>query len=183
MATMTEIEAAARSFSEKRRTLSDVCAGFQRDLEETKRRHLEALKLAVAKAKSEHAALCSLIAASPELFKKPRSVVLHGVKLGFEKGKGKLTIEDALKTIRLIRKHFPEQADVLIKTDEKPVKKALAQLAVDDLKKLAVLVESTGDVVFAKDTAADVDKLVSAFLKDDVEDEEGGETDELREAA
>jgi hypothetical protein len=182
MATMTEIETAAKTFSEKRGALSNVCAAFQRDLEATRRRHLEALKLAVAQAKGGHAALCSLIAASPELFTKPRSVVLHGVKLGYTKGKGKLTIEDDEKTVKLIRKHFPEQAEILIKTVEKPMKKALEELAVDDLKKLAVLVESTGDVVFAKDTAADVDKLVSAFLKDDVE--ERGETSEaIREAA
>ncbi len=183
MATMEQIEAAAKTFSERRRVLSEVCAGFQRDLEETKRRHLEALKLAVADAKAEHLALCTLIGQSPELFRKPRSVVLHGVKLGYAKGKGKMVIEDEEKTLRLIRRHFPDQADVLITTIERPAKKALELLAADDLKKLAVLLEGTGDVVFAKDTAAEVDKLVAAFLKDDVADESDGGAEEQREAA
>lgn len=175
MATMQQIEVAAQVFSQKRRELSDVCVGFQRDIEATKARHLQALKLAVAEAKAQHASLCSLLQQSPELFTKPRSVVLHGVKLGYMKGKGKMVIEDEDKTIKLIRKHFADQAEVLINTTESPAKKALEQLSVDELKKLAVQVESTGDVVFAKDTAADVDKLVKAFLKDDTEEEDASE--------
>src|SRR5258708_6319491 len=123
MATMGQIETAAQAFSRKRRALADVCEGFQADIEATKRRHLVALKLAVAEAKAEHAGLCSLLQQSGELFKKPRSVVLHGVKLGYQKGKGKMVIDDEVKTIALIEKHFPDQAEVLITTTKSPAKK------------------------------------------------------------
>lgn len=172
MATMKEIEEKAKVFAEARAALGGVCAMFQRDIEATKARHLQALKVTVAIAKAKHAELGALIQASPELFTKPRSVVLHGVKLGYQKGKGKMVIEDEAKTIALIEKHFPEQAEVLISIVKTPAKKALERLSAADLKKIAVLVSDAGDVVFVKDTAAEVDKLVAAFLKDDVEDEE-----------
>jgi len=97
---------------------------------------------------------------SPELFAKPKSVVFQRREARLQKAKGKMVIEDEEKTLKLIRKHFPDQAEVLINTVESPAKKALEQLAVDDLKKLGVQVTGTVDVVFAKDTAAEVDKLV-----------------------
>ena len=39
--------------------------------------------------------LRALIEESPELFEKPRSVVLHGIKLGYQKGKGGIVWDDA----------------------------------------------------------------------------------------
>lgn len=169
MATMTEIEAKAKVFSEARASLTAVCGVFKRDLEAVKAKHLQYLKASVAIAVSKHAELTAAIKESPDLFVKPRSVVLNGVKLGFQKGKGKMTIEDEDKTVALIEKHFPDQAEVLISIVKKPAKSALELLSAADLKKVGVVVSGTGDVVFAKDTAAEVDKLVAAFLKDDVD--------------
>ena len=170
MATMAEIEKAAMTFSTARSALSAECSAFQQDLQAVRAAHSSALKDYVAVAKAAHAGLCELIATSPELFKRPRSVVLHGVKLGYQKGKGKLVIENEVKTIALIEKHFPDQAEVLVSTKKSVAKEAVSQLSVDELRKVAILVTSTGDVVFAKDTAAEVDKLVAAFLKDEGED-------------
>lgn len=167
MASIAAIESAAKDFSAARAALSDVCAALHADIEAVKRKHLAALKAAVATAKAKHAAAAALVAESPELFVKPRSFVFHGVKLGYQKEKGKLVIENEEKTVKLIKKHFADKADVLITTIEKPSKEALGQLTGDDLKKLGVIVTADGDVVFVKDTAAEVDKLVAAFLKDE----------------
>jgi hypothetical protein len=167
MATMAEIEQAAKEFSEAHAVLSGVCVQLQAELAAAKNKHLEALKKAVAVAKTKHSAVATLVQASPTLFKKPRSVVVHGVKLGYEKAPGKVVIENVLKTIKAIKKLFPEQAKVLIKTTEKPVKKALSALSADDLKKLSVDVTKSGDVVFVVHAAAEVDKLVAAFLTDE----------------
>jgi hypothetical protein len=166
MATMAEIESAAKRFSEARAALAQCCGELQGELNAVRTKRLEALKAKVAEARARHAEAAALVAGSPELFKRPRSVVFHGVKLGFEKSKGKLSIADAKRTVGLIKKFFSDKASVLIKTDEKPVKKALAQLKAEELKKLAVEVTADGDVVFVQDTAAEVDKLVEAFLQD-----------------
>ena len=100
---------------------------------------------------------------------------MYGVKVGFEKGKGRIEWDDDDTVVRLIEKHFPEQADILIKTKKKPAKKALAQLSVAELKKLGVTVEETGDQVVIKSTDSEIDKLVTALLKGDEIDEEAEE--------
>lgn len=167
MASIAAIESAAKDFSDARAALSAVCQGLQTEIEAVKARHLQKLRVAVATAKSKHATAAALVQQSPELFVRPRSYVFHGVKLGYQKEKGKLVIENEDKTVKLIKKHFADKADVLITTIEKPSKDALGQLTGDDLKKLGVVVTADGDVVFVKDTAAEVDKLVNAFLKDE----------------
>ena len=86
------------------------------------------------------------------------------------KGKGKICIDDPAMAIKLIRKHFPEQADVLIKTEEKPVAKAIGQLTVPELKRIGGTVEEAGDQVVIKPTDSEVDKLISALIADATEE-------------
>ena len=71
-----------------------------------------------------------------------------------------------------IKKHLPEQADVLIRTKEAPVKEALAQLTAAELKKIGVTIEDAGDTVVIKPVDSEVDKLVDALLKGAASDEE-----------
>src|SRR5260221_7729322 len=113
MASMTEIEVAAKQFSEARRALSTVCVELQAELNAVKAKHMDSVKGAVAEARAKHAVAAALVRASPSLFKKPRSVLFHGVKLGYEKAKGKIQIADVAKTIALIKKLFPSKQDVL----------------------------------------------------------------------
>ena len=114
--------------------------------------------------------LYSSIKGNPELFMKPRTLVIQGIKVGMAKGKGKICIDDPAMAIKLIRKHFPEQADVLIKTEEKPVAKAIGQLTVPELKRIGVTVEEAGDQVVIKPTDSEVDKLISALIADATEE-------------
>ncbi len=65
-----------------------------------------------------------------------------------------------------IKKHLPEQADVLIKLKETPVKDALAQLSAAELKKLGVTVSEAGDQVVVKPVDSEVDKMVDALMKE-----------------
>lgn len=172
MATLNEIDGKTRTYADARAALAEAVATLQEGIEGLKRKHLGVIKRRVAGARDAQAALHADIEASPELFIKPRSVTLHGVKVGFQKGKDKLEFDDADQVVRLIRKQFPEQFDVLVKTTEKPVKDALQQLSAAELKRLGITVEDTGDVVLIKDTASDVDKLVTALLKEEIEEAE-----------
>ena len=176
MATMQDIETATRLYADARRVLEDRVQRLNDEIEAAKKRLLPGIKKAVEDAAERKSALSAAIQDGASLFARPRTIVMHGVKIGLEKGKGKIEIEDAGQVIRLIKKHFPEQADVLIKTREKPVKSALQQLTVAELKKLGITVEETGDQVVIKGTDSDVDKLVKALLKED-------ENEEVKEAA
>lgn len=166
MASLADIERSAKHYADAREHLAGIVATMNEGIETIKRDHMKRLKKAVNEAAERHDALKSLIETAPGCFIKPRSVVFHGIKLGFAKGKGKIEWDDAEQVVRLIKKHYPEQADVLIATSEKPAKEALANLTAAELKKLGVSVTDGGDAVFIKPADSAVDKMVDALLKD-----------------
>lgn len=148
MTTMTEIEKRARQFSEARDHLAGIVTAINTAIEAIKGEHIKRLRKAVDAASKHHDALREMVEAAPELFQEPRTVTLHGIKL----------------VVRLIKKHLPEKADLLIKTSETPVRDALAGLEPSMLKKLGVTVTEGGDTVFIKPSNSDVDKMVAALL-------------------
>jgi hypothetical protein len=159
------IEQAAKALRTARDVLSDRANALNEELEAATRKAMRGLKFAVGEATQAQANLLAAIQAAPHLFAKPKSMVLHGLSLGYRKGTGKIDWEDDAQVVKLIRKHFSDQADVLVKVEETPIKKAIANLSAAELKKIGVTVEGTTDVAFAKDTTAAVDKLVKALLK------------------
>jgi hypothetical protein len=154
----------------KRAALAALCRAFQAEMDAVKARYIKELKVDVAAAKDSHAALTGLIAQSPELFKKPRSVVSARREARLSEGQGKdgdrgrgqdrRPHQEALRRAGRGAHHHPRSP-----------RRSARQLAVADLKKVAVVVTDTGDVVFAKDTTAEVDKLVAAFLKDESDED------------
>lgn len=165
MKTMEEITKGAKAFAEVREELQDLMTSTARRMEMIMDENRRAMHRLVGKAQERRAELEALIIAAPELFTEPRTVVAHGIKFGFRKGKGSLEWADDAQVVKLIKKLFPEQAEVLIKTTEKPVKAALQELPAGDLKRIAVTVEETGDVVLIKPVDGEVEKLVKSLLK------------------
>jgi hypothetical protein len=177
MTTMNEIEAAAKAARDARNSVHQRATMLQESIEQLKRKHLPHLRNGVAKVAEADARLMELLQSAPALFTRPRSVVFHGLKIGYAKGTGKLEITDPASVVKLVRRHFPEQFDLLVKTKETPIKKTLQELPAADLKRLGITVQDTGDVVFIKDATDSVDKLVAALLKGEEEqaEEEGAE--------
>jgi hypothetical protein len=101
----------------------------------------------------------------PDLFKKPKSVVFHGLQVGYKKGSGSIEITDAAQVVKLVRKHFPDRFDLLVKVKETPIKAAIRNLTGAELQKLGITAQSSGEVVFMVDSSDNVDKLVKALLK------------------
>lgn len=170
MSNLADLECRAKSLADARAVLTDIVTVLNDGIDALKRDNMKAIKAAVRGVAEQHDRLKALIEENPGLFEKPRSIVFHGIKLGYRKGIGGLEYEDEEQVIKLIRKHFPEQFDVLVKTDEKPIKAALCNLTVAELKKLGITVEATDDVVFIKATDSAVDKLVKQLLKSATED-------------
>lgn len=171
MTQLTELEPKAKAFADARAKVAEIVTQLNEGIDALKRDHMPALKRAISRAAEKHDQLKQVIEANPALFTKPRTVVYHGVKIGFAKGKGGISFDDADQVVRLIKKHFPEQADVLVNTVEKPVKDALGQLTVAELKKVGCSVIDAGDAVVIKPTDSEVDKLVDALLKGATETE------------
>lgn len=169
---MQEIERRAKALADCRERLSAIVGSLNADIDTLTRQAMPGMKRAVAAAADRHASLKELIEELPQLFVKPRTVTLHGIKLGYAKGKGSVEFDDADQVVKLIKKLHPDNVDVLIAVTEKPVKDALAQLTAGELKRLGVTVEGTSDVVVIKCADSAVDKTVKALLKAAVEDTE-----------
>jgi len=170
VATMKEIEVLTKRYADATGVLSDQLTELGERRRALAREHLPIIKRQVTAARNAKAALSAAIDESPELFVKPRTVTFHGVRVGFQKAKGRIEFDDADQVVKLIRKHFPEQFDVLVKTTERPVKDALAQLSAADLKKLGINVVADSDEVLIKDASGEIEKLVEALLREEPEE-------------
>lgn len=168
-ASMATIEARTKVFAAARADLAILTRSLVEETEQLKRRRLPAIRRAVNRAKTAKEELEAAIDAGRALFARPRSRLLHGVRVGLRKATGKLSWADPDIVVRLIRKHLPDKAELLIKVKETPVKKALAQLQAADLKRLGVTVEETGDAVLIEPTDSAIDKLVNALLEEKTE--------------
>jgi len=173
MANLNEIELKAQQYSKQRSRLAASVMELTVALEKLKRKAMPDIKASVNETAATLAELQALIEQAKEHFVRPRTIIFHGIKVGFKKQKGKIEIPDEEKTIKLIRKHFPDQSDLLITTKEMVSKDALANVSVADLKRIACNVVADGDAVVASPVDGEVDKIVNALLKDS--SKEGGE--------
>ncbi len=167
MATLTEIEKLAKELAEARQNLREGLDLVETEMAAIKKKFMPAIRRAVEKAAQRHEALRLAIAEAPDLFVKPKTVIFHGIRLGYQKAKGEITWEDESQVLRLIKKHFPDDWETYVKVTEKIMKTALAGLSVSDLKKIGVTVIETGDAVFIKPTDTEIDKMINALLKDE----------------
>ena len=164
--TIVEIDGLTKKFSDAHAALSDRVSELNQEVEVVKRRHMSGIRGAVCLASGRKADLREALEASTATFVKPRTLVLHGIKVGFRKGKGGIDFDDADAVVSRIKKLFPNEKDTLIATKEKPNVVALGELPAVDLKRLGCTIESAGDVVVISPTDSDVDKIVTALLKD-----------------
>jgi len=164
-----DFERLAQDLSGARMMLKEIVSSLEMEISALKKKQLPAIRKWASASAERQTALHQAIEENPGEFVKPRSRILHGIKFGYQKQKGETTWEDDAKVVALIRKHFAELEDVLIKVVETPVKKALGQLAAAELKKLGVSVENDTDEVFIKATDSEIDKIVDAILKAETE--------------
>lgn len=163
---LAQIEELTEVFSVQRQDLVDAVNALEKDLRAAKMRHLAKIKAAAARVKDAQAELSAAIEANRGEFEKPKTRTFFGIKVGFRKLIGTLSWTDPQQVVKLVKRHFPAQVDVLIRTTEVPVKDALAQLPAADLKRLGVSVGEDTDEVVIRATDSDVEKFVDALLKE-----------------
>lgn len=164
--TISDIEAQAKNYRSARDLLADRVRQLEAQMQQLRRSADPLIRSALQAAKAAEAELSASIAASPALFKRPRTLVFHGVRVGIEKSKGRVVMADEAKTLQLIRKHLDaDQAELLIKTTERVVKSAATGLAASDLKRIGVELVDTGDVVVVRPVDSELDKMLDALLK------------------
>jgi len=175
--TLQEIEAITSDYSAKYDQLSRFVEDLESELRKLKRQRRERLKRLVQEASNARAALKLALGDGKDLFDKPRTRILHGVKVGWRKQKGKLTWGDDAQLVKKIRAAYEDDAGVLVATVEKPRRETLEKLPAAELKRLGIAVEDDKDEVVIKAMTGDIDRLVSLLL------DEGEDAEDLGEAA
>lgn len=168
--TLEELTKDALLLAETRAHLGQMMQALSAGIEALKADSMPDIRNAIVAATAAWQALELGIQLNPHLFVKPRTVAAHGITFGLEKGKGSIEFGDPEATCRLIRKHLPELADTLIVLREMPLKKAVAQLSAAELKKIGATVQDAGDQVVIRPAPSDVDKLVKALVRAEIEE-------------
>ena len=149
--------------------LEEQIAALESDLEAVKQKHLRGLKRQAAAVATAEAELHSAVESAPGLFVKPRTITVHGMKVGYTTSVGSITWEDDEQVVELIREVFPNRVKELIKKTETPKKNALKALTAEELAKIGCAIDGAGDVVVLSRVAGDVEKLVNKLIEKLVE--------------
>ena len=163
--TLEQIQNQTRRFADAHKALAEEVDTLNEMLEAAKRSRLHIIKAAVARAIEERAKLKVAIEAAPQFFEKPRTIILHGVKIGLQKGKGGIEFDDADKVVERIERIYGDAAVRYLHVRKTPNKDALTELTAAELKKLGCSIIEAGDEVVIKPVDSDVDKVVTALLK------------------
>lgn len=166
--TLGEIENLCKRYATKRRFLTDRITALNTDMERVRRVHYPGIKDAATEAAEQRTALLDAVKAAPHLFEKPKTLTLHGIKVGWQKQADKIEWDSDKEVCERIRKELPaDQAAVLINEPApKPVKTALGKLADAVLKRLGVRRLHGVDVALVSESDGEVDKMVEAMLKE-----------------
>lgn len=166
-AALHNIDQNAKVYSSARNLLAMRVRALQSEIQALTARRLPGIKGAAVIEADAKRTLSESIRIVPHLFVQPRTITLHGIKLGLKKGAGCIDWENDEKLAAKIQKLLPEQFDVLVKVTRKPLAKALQALEIEDLKKLGCTIEGTGDMVVIKDAAGAVDKFLATLLNEE----------------
>lgn len=161
---LNEMEASAKGYAELRSALAVVVQELNGKLEKLKQDQMPIIKRLVARAAEKHAELEAMIAENRELFAKPRTLTLHGIKCGLRKNEGSIEYADAEAVVAKIKEQLANPAGFLHVT-ERPNKEALAGLPAGELKKLGCWICDTGDVIVIKPVDGEVERAVGALFR------------------
>lgn len=167
MSTISHIETLTRTYAEARAKLAALVQELQTEMEFVRRKRIAPIKRLVAATADAHAALQAAISAGKELFVRPRSITVAGVKVGMQQKKPTIEIDDEELVIAKIRELLPaDQVELLLRVKTTVDRNALQDLSNEDLKRLRVRRIDGVDQVLIKPMDTEVDKLVDALLRE-----------------
>lgn len=173
------METRAKVLAGERRLLAGHLAEANAELAELMAKWAEPLKIGAAAVDDSERKLIDYIEHAPQLFVRPQSVEVDGVRFGIRKGKGRLEYADEAKLIARIEKQLTRgQRGPVLKITKRVLKGPLAKLSADILKRLGVNVRAAGPEAFVSYPKSKLQKRVDWWLKPAGADDDGGEEDE-----
>lgn len=171
---MQEIETLTQSYADTYRDLESVVQSLEDEVRAIKRSKMVKIRQLAAESAAHKEAVLSAVVASPGLFKKPRTRIIAGVKVGLQKRRGKVVIDDEEATIRRMRALLPiEQVELLVRVREDVYKQAVYDLSAGDLRRLGIKIADDTDEPLVKIAGEDIEALVDSMLTADVSESAG----------
>lgn len=165
--TIADLESGCRALAQARGDLAEQLREFNRAIEQLRKEHGPALIAALRLHNTTRDVLEADIARVPATcFAKPRTVQFHGIKVGLQKGSDKLQLQlPEADTLALIRKHWPDQEQALIRKSEWPNREALEEFTTEDLAKIGGIRVEGKDAIVCRPVDGDVEKLIKTLAK------------------
>lgn len=167
---LEEIAALARAYADARRELADKVEQVRAARRKATRPHRRGLSARTADTSGARDELRAAIRANPDLFAKPRTRTLEGVKVGYRKQPGKI-VADETRAIARIRKLFPEREAELVRVKESLDRAAVRKLDARSMAAIGVSIADVDDEIVIATASDDIDRLVEAML-DELETED-----------
>ncbi len=165
-AAMQDIVALARAFAAAREATETLAEDIRAVQRKALSGRLRALRSRVAEQAASEEALRAAIRARPDLFVRPRTVAVDGIRFGLRKQPGAVALGDEAQAIRRLRARLPGRAEALIRVRETLDRQALRRLPAAALAQIGVTIEKATDEVTVAGAPSDLDRLVAALLED-----------------
>lgn len=160
-----KIETHAKRYQALLAKLNNTSATIRRKISEATAAHLADLKSTMDEMTGLEKQIKEHLIRNKDLFEKPRTRVIHGLKLGFRKGKGKLIVNDEQKLIERLEKEYDDNVGVLVRTSKKIVKAGIEKLDAKELKRLGVTMQDADDQVVFDVVEDSMDDLINFLLE------------------
>lgn len=170
MTTLQDIQKRATALSECRDRLSTLFLTLQASLDTVKNGSMGEIKKVARQVAKEHNELVAAISAHPELFEKPRTYVVEGIKFGMQASQGSLEWTDDDKVCERIfalasAGDIPaDQVELLVTVTKKPVASAIRQLSPDLRRRIGVRLAGDGDQPLIKSVDSTIEKAVTSVI-------------------
>ena len=166
-ASMEDIVALARAFAAARATTEALAEDIKALQRKALRSRLRALRTRISEQAASEEALRAAILARPDLFIRPRTVAVDGIRFGLRKQPGRVSVGDEAQAISRLRARFPNRAEALIRVRGIPRPcSALRKLPAAELAQIGVTLEKATDEVTIAAASGDLDRVVAALLDD-----------------
>ena len=165
---MTRFDVLCARYATALELLASHTSDLRKKVDAAKQQHIDDIRAAIRDAAVIRDEITEQLNANQPLFKKPKTRVLHDIKIGFRKQKGKLVISDAEKLIARLEKEYDGAEGHLVKTRKSVVKSGLEKLPGGELKRLGVTVEDATDIPVVDAVADDVDELIHTLFGDEL---------------
>ena len=168
----------AASYAAARDKLAALVQAMKDEISTVERGAMLDILRAARKIAALHNDLAADIAAHPECFARPRTIVVDGLKFGLQKQRGKMSWDSDEQLIRradtLLAKGVIEadEYDLVVQSVPRVSATGLARLDAAKLKRLGVTVNADTDAPLVKSVDGDVEKLVGAIVRQATQDAE-----------